>query len=308
MTALRPDITPLPDLLHGRSRSGPVRERRPVYVDLLPPCNAGCPAGENIQAWLAHVQAGEHELAWRALVADNPFAAIHGRVCYHPCESVCNRDDLDSAVSIHAVERFLGDLTLERGWLFDPPPVSSGPDPTAEMAAPTPRSSLSRLLHSGSTNIAAPPTSALPCAEKRAFADDRFHPDHPDGPATARRHCDRSNPAAGGARALQDRPLGAFGRDPQLANSRFALDRDGRPHRSSWFRVSARYSSSPASTVLTPVRMARHGPSSAQRNSSARRRTNSQSASSSRTCFSSPASVSPVSAETAPPTRKRKRP
>jgi NADPH-dependent glutamate synthase beta subunit-like oxidoreductase len=59
-------------------------------------------------------------------VADNPFPAIHGRVCYHPCESVCNRANLDSAVSIHAVERFLGDLALERGWAFDPPPVPSG--------------------------------------------------------------------------------------------------------------------------------------------------------------------------------------
>jgi NADPH-dependent glutamate synthase beta subunit-like oxidoreductase len=119
------DVTPLPDLVHGRSRAGPVRERRPVYVDLLPPCNAGCPAGENIQAWLAHTKAGRHEQAWRELVADNPFPAIHGRVCYHPCESVCNRADLDSAVSIHAVERFLGDMALEQGWAFDPPPVPS---------------------------------------------------------------------------------------------------------------------------------------------------------------------------------------
>ena len=126
MSVPRPDIARLPDLLHGRPRAGPVRDRRPVYVDLLPPCNAGCPAGENIQGWLAHMQADEHELAWRALVADNPFAAIHGRVCYHPCESVCNRADLDSAVSIHSVERFLGDLALERGWLFDPPPAASG--------------------------------------------------------------------------------------------------------------------------------------------------------------------------------------
>jgi NADPH-dependent glutamate synthase beta subunit-like oxidoreductase len=126
MSALRPDIAPLPDLLHGRSRAGAVRERRPVYVDLLPPCNAGCPAGENIQAWLAHVQAGEHELAWRALVADNPLAAIHGRVCYHPCETVCNRANLDSAVSIHAVERSLGDLALEQGWRYDAPPPPSG--------------------------------------------------------------------------------------------------------------------------------------------------------------------------------------
>ena len=120
------DITALPDLLHGSSRAGPVRERRPVYVDLLPPCNAGCPAGENIQAWLAHAEVGHHEQAWRQLVADNPMPAIHGRVCYHPCETVCNRASLDSAVSIHSVERFLGDLALERGWSFDLPPVRSG--------------------------------------------------------------------------------------------------------------------------------------------------------------------------------------
>jgi NADPH-dependent glutamate synthase beta subunit-like oxidoreductase len=97
-----------------------------VYVDLLPPCNNACPAGENIQGYLAEVQAGRYEQAWRVLVADNPFAAIHGRVCYHPCETSCNRAALDSAVSIHAVERFLGDLALENGWLFDPPPVRTG--------------------------------------------------------------------------------------------------------------------------------------------------------------------------------------
>jgi NADPH-dependent glutamate synthase beta subunit-like oxidoreductase len=120
------DVTRLPDLLHGRSHTGPVRERRPVYVDLLPPCNAGCPAGENIQAWLSHTKAGRHEQAWRQLVADNPLPAVHGRVCYHPCESVCNRADLDSAVSIHSVERFLGDLALEYGWQFDQPAIRSG--------------------------------------------------------------------------------------------------------------------------------------------------------------------------------------
>ena len=108
----------------GAARPG--ARRRPVYVDLLPPCNAGCPAGENIQAWLAHTKAGRHEQAWRQLVGDNPLPAIHGRVCYHPCESVCNRAQLDSAVSIHSVERFLGDLALEQGWAFDPPAVRSG--------------------------------------------------------------------------------------------------------------------------------------------------------------------------------------
>jgi NADPH-dependent glutamate synthase beta subunit-like oxidoreductase len=114
------DLTALPDLGHGHALSGPVRTQRPVYVDLLPPCNAACPAGENIQEWLARVQAGEHERAWRVLVEDNPFAAIHGRVCYHPCETSCNRAQLDNAVSIHAVERFLGDLAAERGWAFEP--------------------------------------------------------------------------------------------------------------------------------------------------------------------------------------------
>ncbi len=149
MTGLQRDVTRLPDLLHGRSRSGPVREQRPVYVDLLPPCNAGCPAGENIQAWLAHVQAGEHERAWRALVADNPFAAIHGRVCYHPCESVCNRANLDSAVSIHAVERSLGDLALERGWRFDPPAAPSGKRVLVIGAGPSGLSAAYHLARSG---------------------------------------------------------------------------------------------------------------------------------------------------------------
>jgi NADPH-dependent glutamate synthase beta subunit-like oxidoreductase len=121
-----PDIARLPDLVHAQGETGPFRERRPVYVDLLPPCNAGCPAGENIQAWLSHAKDGRHEEAWRQLVSDNPFPAIHGRVCYHPCESVCNRASLDSAVSIHSVERFLGDLALERGWSFEVSAVRSG--------------------------------------------------------------------------------------------------------------------------------------------------------------------------------------
>ncbi len=120
------DVAALPDLLHGQPRAGAVRDRRPVYVDLMPPCNAGCPAGENIQAWLAEARAGRHEQAWRRLVADNPFAAIHGRVCYHPCESVCNRTHLDGAVSVHAVERFLGDTAREQGWQFGPPPPPTG--------------------------------------------------------------------------------------------------------------------------------------------------------------------------------------
>lgn len=120
------DLTRLPDLAHGTPRAGPVRLRYPVYVDLLPPCNDACPAGENIQAWLSHVRAGRHEQAWRRLVSDNPFAAIHGRVCYHPCETHCNRGQLDSPVAIHAVERFLGDLATQNRWEFAPPAARNG--------------------------------------------------------------------------------------------------------------------------------------------------------------------------------------
>ncbi|HET7724525.1 MAG TPA: NAD(P)-binding protein [Propionibacteriaceae bacterium] len=112
------DITERPDLSQGTGRVGPVRSRMPVYMDLLPPCNNACPAGENIQEWLRLVKAGQEELAWRQLVQDNPFPAIHGRVCYHPCEGACNRTGLDAAISIHGVERYLGDLALERGWEF----------------------------------------------------------------------------------------------------------------------------------------------------------------------------------------------
>jgi NADPH-dependent glutamate synthase beta subunit-like oxidoreductase len=126
MTGPPRDVTPLPDLLHRRLGAAPVQARRPVYLDLLPPCNSGCPAGENIQAWLAFAMHGEYEKAWRELTKDNPLPAIHGRVCYHPCELVCNRTNLDSAVSIHSVERFLGDLALESGWKFEAPATRSG--------------------------------------------------------------------------------------------------------------------------------------------------------------------------------------
>jgi NADPH-dependent glutamate synthase beta subunit-like oxidoreductase len=108
-------MTPLIDLRLRRG-AGPVRTRRPLFVDLLPPCNHACPAGENIQAWLELAQSGHYREAWDALVQENPLPAVHGRVCFHPCEDHCNRAALDSPVSIHAIERFLGDLALQEAW------------------------------------------------------------------------------------------------------------------------------------------------------------------------------------------------
>ena len=66
--------------------------------------------------WLYDAETGDYEAAWRRLVEDNPFPAIMGRVCFHPCETACNRAQVDEAVGINAVERFLGDLAIERGW------------------------------------------------------------------------------------------------------------------------------------------------------------------------------------------------
>jgi NADPH-dependent glutamate synthase beta subunit-like oxidoreductase/Pyruvate/2-oxoacid:ferredoxin oxidoreductase delta subunit len=108
------------------NHTGSWRTARPVYLDRLPPCNNQCPAGEDIQGWLFHAESGSYEAAWRHLTRDNPFAAIMGRVCYHSCESACNRGKIDEAVGINSVERFLGDEAIKRGWKFATPAQESG--------------------------------------------------------------------------------------------------------------------------------------------------------------------------------------
>jgi NADPH-dependent glutamate synthase beta subunit-like oxidoreductase len=120
------DLTLRTDLSDHAAGTGPSRSQRPRYVDFLPPCNHACPAGENVQAWLDFAQAGEYRKAWEKLTEENPMPAIHGRVCYHPCETSCNRGLVDSSVSIHAVERFLGDLAIENNWQFPQPLKRSG--------------------------------------------------------------------------------------------------------------------------------------------------------------------------------------
>jgi NADPH-dependent glutamate synthase beta subunit-like oxidoreductase len=120
------DITALPNLAKGSGSVGPTRTRMPVYMDFLPPCNNACPAGENIQEYLRLVKAGQPHEAWLEIVKNNPFPAIHGRVCYHPCENACNRGFLDEAISIHGVERYLGDMALAEGWQYPAPERQTG--------------------------------------------------------------------------------------------------------------------------------------------------------------------------------------
>jgi 2-oxoacid:acceptor oxidoreductase delta subunit (pyruvate/2-ketoisovalerate family) len=108
------------------NHTGTWRTSRPVYVDRLPPCNHACPAGEDIQGWLYYAESGEYRRAWEELVTNNPLPAVMGRVCYHPCETACNRGSVDEAVNIHAVERFLGDEARKCGWKFPRPAAPSG--------------------------------------------------------------------------------------------------------------------------------------------------------------------------------------
>lgn len=129
------------------SRSDPDRRGRPdvpVYLDRLPPCNDRCPAGENIQAWLALARAGRDREAWEVIVRDNPLPAVHGRVCYHPCEDACNRAVQDSSVNIHAVERYLGDRAVQEGW---PVPVSAAPGGKSVLVVGAGPSGLSAAYH-----------------------------------------------------------------------------------------------------------------------------------------------------------------
>ncbi len=90
--------------------TGNWRSIRPVYRDKLPPCNNACGTNEKIQGYLDLVKRGKYLDGYALITEDMPFPSVTGRVCYHPCEQACNRGQYDEAISIRAVERFLGDL------------------------------------------------------------------------------------------------------------------------------------------------------------------------------------------------------
>jgi 2-oxoacid:acceptor oxidoreductase delta subunit (pyruvate/2-ketoisovalerate family) len=141
------------------NHTGSWRTLKPEYVHRLPPCNNACPAGEDIQGWLAYAESGDYEAAWRSLTENNPLPAIMGRVCYHPCEGACNRAILDSAVGINSVERFLGDLALAKGWRLSPAAAPSGKKVLIVGAGPSGLSAayhLARLGHAVTIKEAGP--------------------------------------------------------------------------------------------------------------------------------------------------------
>lgn len=131
-------ITPAPSQEKGQDLfpTGNWRAIRPVYRDKLPPCNNACGTNEKIQGYLDLVKRGKYLDAYALIKEDMPFPSVTGRVCYHPCETACNRGQYDEAISIRAVERFLGDLgqALTRDVVKAGPPngkkvavVGSGP-------------------------------------------------------------------------------------------------------------------------------------------------------------------------------------
>jgi len=135
------------------NKTGSWRTERAVYTNRMPPCNDGCPAGENIQAWLYEGEEGGagYERAWRQIMVDNPFPAIMGRVCYHPCETACNRAQLDEAVGINSVERFLGDEALRQGWKVEVEVPPTGKHVLVVGAGPSGLSAAYHLARRGHT-------------------------------------------------------------------------------------------------------------------------------------------------------------
>jgi NADPH-dependent glutamate synthase beta subunit-like oxidoreductase len=119
MQQLKPFAVTLDPATSLINHTGSWRTERPIYLHRLPPCNNACPAGENIQVWLALAEEGKYEEAWRQIMDDNPFPAVMGRACYHPCETSCNRQYLDEPVGINSVERFLGDQALVQEWKME---------------------------------------------------------------------------------------------------------------------------------------------------------------------------------------------
>ena len=119
-----------PGLLLSRSsqttrnnKTGDWRFVRPVYEDKTAPCRVACPAGEDIPRIETLTGRGHFRQAWEVIMQENPFPAVCGRVCSHPCEGACNRAQFDTPLAIHHVERSLGEHALQKCFTPSTPAV-----------------------------------------------------------------------------------------------------------------------------------------------------------------------------------------
>ncbi len=103
--------------------TGTWRSAIPVYQTLVSPCLTACPIDGRIAEWIGQIGQHSYFEAWQTLVDNNPFPAVIGRICHHPCQTSCNRENLDETVGICSLERFVGDMALEQGWQFEEPKV-----------------------------------------------------------------------------------------------------------------------------------------------------------------------------------------
>jgi NADPH-dependent glutamate synthase beta subunit-like oxidoreductase len=102
-------------------KTGTWRSAVPVYRTVASPCHGACPVNGEIAIWIQQVIDADYQKAWLTLVQNNPFPAIAGRICHHPCETVCNRKYLDETVGICDLERFVGDMALSKNWQYPKP-------------------------------------------------------------------------------------------------------------------------------------------------------------------------------------------
>ena len=110
--AKKPQIPPLIPISRAGvldNLTGSWRYLRPRYEEKLAPCIAACPAGERIEAWIGLLSEQKYAEALQLIKTVNPFPRVCGRVCFHPCESECNRGSFDRDIAIHALERFVSD-------------------------------------------------------------------------------------------------------------------------------------------------------------------------------------------------------
>ncbi|MBL8286463.1 MAG: FAD-dependent oxidoreductase [Rubrivivax sp.] len=110
-------------------KTGTWRAALPRHIHAPSPCRNACPVNGDIAEWIGHARAGDFKRAFDVLARHNPFPAIAGRVCHHPCESACNRPALDGqAVSICRLERYVGDRALAEGWPLPTPEQARAAD------------------------------------------------------------------------------------------------------------------------------------------------------------------------------------
>ncbi len=126
----------------------------PTYITRVPPCTVSCPADEDIRGFhniLTGVEKTDEvwEAAWRRIVDKNPFPAIMGRVCPHPCETGCNRVHHDQAVGINSVEHAIGDYGIKHDLQLEQPAAATGKHVAVVGAGPAGLSAAYQLARRG---------------------------------------------------------------------------------------------------------------------------------------------------------------